>query len=118
MGKEIIEYKDSFISKIKKFIKNLFGIKDNVKEDINEQKEISNMEKNDFKESIEIKQDDEELRIKRLQKEYKAGNIKEEDMTSEEHEKLIDLYKRQNEELREKINTKKQKIRKRITDLK
>ena len=39
----------------------------------------------------------EQIQIK-LQTEYKAGNIREEDMTDEEHEKLIDLYKKQNKE--------------------
>ena len=38
-------------------------------------------------------------------------------MTDDEHKKLIELYKKQNEELIEKINTKKYKIRKKLDDL-
>ena len=37
-------------------------------------------------------------------------------MTYDEHEKLIELYKKQNEELREKINIKKYSIRKKLDD--
>ena len=59
-----------------------------------------------------MQQNEAELRIIKLQKDYKLGNIKEEDMSSEEREKLIDLYKRQNEELKQKI--KRDIIRKKI----
>ena len=116
MSKEIIEYKESFIFKIKKFFKKLFCVKENIQEDTN--KKINNIEKNNFRENIKIKQDEEEMNIIKLQKEYKAGNIREEDMTDEEHKKLIDLYEKQNKELKEKIEIKKQKIRKQLDDLK
>lgn len=118
MSKEMIEYKENFISKIKKFFKRLFGRNEYMQENIESKKELNKMEKNNFKESIEVKEDEEELKIIKLQTEYKAGNIREEDMTDEEHEKLIDLYKKQNKELKEKIETKKHKIRKKLDDLK
>ena len=72
----------------------------------------------EFKDDIIIKKNDEEIRILELQKQYKAGNILEEDMTEEDHEKLIKLYKEQNKQLREKIMMKKNKIRKRLDELK
>lgn len=118
MSKEIIKYKENFIFKIKKFFKKLFGRNEYIQENVESKKELNEMEKNNFKESIEVKEDEEELKIIKLQTEYKAGNIREEDMTDEEHEKLIDLYKKQNKELKEKIETKKNKIRKKIDDLK
>lgn len=116
MSKNIIEYKESFLSKIKNFFRNLFAKKE-VKQDNIEIKTTHNIVKNKFKENVEIKQDEETMKIINLQKEYKAGNIKEEDMTDDEHKKLIELYKKQNEELIEKINTKKYKIRKKLDDL-
>ena len=116
MSKEMINYKENFITKIKKFFKKLFCVKENKQEDT--KREINNIEKNNFRENIEIKQDEEELNIIKLQKEYKAGNIREEDMTDEEHKKLINLYEKQNKELKEKIEIKKQKIRKQLDDLK
>ena len=116
MSKEMIEYKENFISKIKKLFKKLFGRNEDIQENVESKKELNKMEKNNFKENIEVKED--ELKIIKLQTEYKAGNIREEDMTDEEHEKLINLYKRQNKELKEKIDTKKHKIRKKLDDLK
>ncbi len=117
MSKNIIEYKESFLSKIKNFFRNLFAKKE-LKQDNIESKTTHNIVvNNNFKENIEIKRDEEATKIINLQKEYKAGNIKEEDMTDDEHKKLIELYKKQNEELIEKINTKKYKIRKKLDDL-
>lgn len=116
MSKEIINYKESFITKIKKFFKKLFYVKENKQENTGEK--INNIKRDDFRENIRIKQDEEELKIKNLQKEYKAGNINEEEMTDDEHEKLIDLYKKQNKELKDKIETKKQIIRKKLDGLK
>lgn len=118
MSKEMIEYKENFISKIKKFFKKLFGRNEDIQENVESKKELNKMEKNNFKENIEVKEDEDELKIIKLQTEYKAGNIREEDMTDEEHEKLINLYKKQNKELKEKIDTKKHKIRKKLDDLK
>lgn len=116
MSKDIIEYKESFLSKIKHFFRNLF-VKKEVKQNNIENKTVHNIVNNNFKENIEIKQDEEIMKIINLQKEYKAGNIKEEDMTDDEHKKLIKLYQKQNEELIEKINAKKYKIRKKLDDL-
>ena len=116
MSKNIIEYKESFLSKIKNFFRNLFAKKE-VKQDNVKIKTTRNIVKNKLKENVEIKQDEETMKIINLQKKYKAGNIKEEDMTDDEHKKLIELYKKQNEELIEKINTKKYKIRKKLDDL-
>ena len=113
----MIEYKENFISKINKFFKKLFGRNEYIQENVESKKEFNKIEKSKFKESIEVKEDEEELKIIKLQKEYKVGNIREEDMTDEEHEKLIDLYKRQNKDLKEKIETKKYKIRKKLDNL-
>lgn len=114
MSKEIIKYKEGFISKIKKIFKKIFSARRE-----NEQKVMDKkIQKDNFKENIKIKQDEEELNIKKLQKEYKAGNILEENMTDEKREKLIELYKKQNKELKDKIETKKQRIRKKLDDLK
>lgn len=116
MSKELVNYKEGFFTKIKKFFKNLFGKKENLQEETYE--ELNNFEKNSFRENLEVKQDEEKLKILKLQKEYKEGNISEEDMSDDEYQKLIDLYVKQNAELKEKIEAKKQIIRKKIDDLK
>ena len=69
------------------------------------------MKNNDFLNSIVIKQDEEKLKILKLQRDYKAGKILEEDMTKEEHKKLIELYKMQNRTLKEKLKIKLNKLK-------
>ena len=108
MSKEMVEYKENFISKIKKFFKNLFSGKEDIREST-VKKQLYNVEKNNFRENIEVKQDEEELKIIKLQEEYKSGIIREENMTDEEHDKLIDFYKKQNKDLQEKIAQKQPK---------
>lgn len=78
---------------------------------------LYNEEKNHFMARIQIKQDEEEMRIQKLQQEYKCGNIKAEDLSSEDYQKLVELYQKQNRELRMKLNKKKMRIRKRLNDL-
>lgn len=74
------------------------------------------MENKSFLENIKI--DKEEARILKLQKEYKSGKISKEDLTDEDYEKLITLYEKQNKKLKEKIDVQKEKIRKKLKDLK
>ena len=45
-----------------------------------------------------------------LQKEYEKGNLKANEMTKEEYEKIKELYKNQIEELENQINNKKLKL--------
>ncbi len=121
MSKEMIEYKENFISKVKRFFKNLFGRKQKEKETekLNSKKEnLASRNGSYFKESVVVRQGDEELKIASLQRDYKQGRILEEDMTDEEHRELIRLYKKQNQELKEKIDAKKKAIKKKIEDLK
>lgn len=117
MNKEKIKYNIKFMSKIKDLFTNLFCRRLNMKENIEIKEECNDIKKNTFRENIEIKQGEEELRIIKLQNDYKTGNIKEEDMTDEESKKLIDLYKRQNKELQDKIYEKKNTIRRKLDNL-
>ena len=125
MSKEIIEYNEKFISKIKDFFIKLFGgnvtkkIQENIEsKNIENKEKFNNNSKDTFKEKIEVKTNEEKIRLLNLQKEYKKGNIREVDMTDEDYEKLIELYKKQNQELRDKIIKKKQIIRKKLDNLK
>lgn len=113
MSNNLIIHKENIITKIRNFFCNLFKEKNLKKEE-----KYTREKKEDFKNAIVIKQNEEELKIIKLQREYKAGNILEEDMTEEEKNKLIELYKNQNKALREKIEYKKKKLKKRLNDLK
>ena len=76
------------------------------------------VENNSFIENIKIKTDKDEARILRLQKEYKIGKINEKDISDEDYKKLIVLYEKQNKKIKEKIDVKKKKIRKKLEELK
>lgn len=123
-NKDVVRYKDNFIIKFFKYIKNIFKKEEKIKiveEQEKNKKQIyqnSLKDNTDFRDDITYRKSDEEIRILELQKQYKAGNILEENMTEDDHAKLIELYKEQNKQLEEKIIIKKNKIRKRLNELK
>lgn len=116
MSEKMVNYKKSFIIKVREFFKKLFSKKESIHEV--EKEMLNNINQNNFKENLQVKPDEEELKILKLQKEYKAGKIKEEDMTDEEHKKLIDLYEMQNKKLVEEIKLRKVRIKNKLDDMK
>lgn len=64
--------------------------------------------KNTFKESISISKD---TNILDLQKKYREGLIKEEDLTEEQYQCLLTLYNKQIDELKTILNMKKQEFK-------
>ena len=123
-NKDVVRYKDNFIIKFFKYIKNIFKKEEKIKIVEEQEKnkkqtyQKSLKDNTDFRDDITYRKSDEEIRILELQKQYKAGNILEENMTEDDHAKLIELYKEQNKQLEEKIIIKKNKIRKRLNELK
>ena len=59
-----------------------------------------------------------DIRIEKLQRDFKTGKITERDISNEDKEKLIELYKKQNKKLQEKLQTEKNQIRKILNNLK
>ena len=90
---------NSIFYKVKKFFSNLFQKKE-VNNNIIRGQEISDGElknehkKNDFVETIRNIEDD-ETRLLKLQKQYRAGKIKEEELSSKQKNSLCVLYDRQ-----------------------
>lgn len=116
---KMVEYKEGFFDKIKNFFFRLFKkSSDNIEKEPEILTQQSNVEKDIFKNNILIKQDEEELKLLELQKAYKSGKILEENISQEDKEKLIDLYKKQNLELKETITNEKKEIRKILNGLK
>lgn len=105
---------NSIFYKIKKFFKNLFykdtEIKNNViaEENINSNVE-SEDKKSAFMESIR-NIENEETRLLKLQKQYRNGEIKEEELTPEQVNSLCDLYDKQIVNLKKSNAIRKQKI--------
>ena len=105
---------NSILYKIKKFFKNLFNKNSEITNNytiIEEQKvnlENENKKKY-FMESIK-NIENEEIKLLKLQKQYRSGEIKEEELTEEQVNSLCALYDKQIENLRKSNEIRKQKL--------
>ena len=99
--------------KIKSFFKNLFN-RNNTTNNyaiVKEDKSIVESEntKNDFMESIK-NIEDEETKLLKLQKQYRSGEIKEEELSEEQINSLCKLYDKQIANLKKSNDIRKQKL--------
>ena len=101
MNNFMTEYKETIFTKIKKFIFNIFKRNKPKQEEINYQEINDNS--NNFVEEIVVKKSEEEVELLQLQDDYKNNCIYEEEIPEEHKNKLIELYKKQNKELKEKL---------------
>ena len=73
---------------------------------------------NEFKKGIILERNSEEERILKLQQQFINGNIDENNISDEDYFKLVELFKKQNNEIEERIESRKKSIRKRLNDMK
>lgn len=73
---------------------------------------------NEFKKGIIVERNSEEERILKLQQQFINGNIDENNISDEDYFKLVELFKKQNNEIKERIESRKKSIRKRLNDMK
>ena len=104
---------NSIFYKIKRFFKNLFNNTDTTDDYVaiatnNNSVEIENR-KTSFMESIR-NIEDEETKLLKLQKQYRSGIIKEEELTEEQVNSLCTLYDKQIANLKKSNNMRKQKL--------
>lgn len=103
--------RNGIFNKIKMFFKNLFS-KNNVIDNncytIEDKKNNENIKKS-FMESIR-NIEDEETKLLKLQKQYRNGEIKEEELTEEQVNSLCTLYDKQIANLRKSNQIRKQKL--------
>ena len=103
--------RNEIFNKIKMFFKNLFS-KNNVIDNncytIEDEKNNENIKKS-FMESIR-NIEDEEIKLLKLQKQYRNGEIKEEELTEEQVNSLCALYDKQITNLRKSNQIRKQKL--------
>lgn len=107
----ILEEK-GIIYKIKLFFRNLFYKKMPLDNDTNIHSinnEITKNRENEFKEYVSRIEDNETILLK-LQKQYRNGQIKEKDLSSEQIDSLCKLYDNQIEKLRKSNELRKKKI--------
>lgn len=104
---------NSIFYKIKKFFRSLFYKNNSNVESIKitETKTSNNREsdKNSFMESIK-NIENEETKLLKLQKQYRSGEIKEEELTEEQINSLCALYDKQIANLRKSNEIRKQKL--------
>lgn len=100
--------------KIKKFFKNLFNRNANTTNNYAIVKETESLvanenKKNSFIESIK-NIEDEETNLLKLQKQYRSGEIKEEELSEEQVKSLCKLYDKQIANLKKSNDIRKQKL--------
>jgi len=101
---------NSIFYKIKRFFRNLFNKEEIIVNTppVEEKVEVDNKE-SAFIESIK-NIEDEETKLLKLQKQYRSGEIKEEDLTKEQVTSLCDLYDKQIEKLKKSNEIRKQRL--------
>jgi len=101
---------NSIFYKIKRFFRNLFHKEEIIinTPQIEEKVEVDN-KKTAFIESIKIIED-EETKLVKLQKQYRSGEIKEDELTKEQVVSLCELYDKQIEKLRKSNEIRKQRL--------
>lgn len=103
---------NSIFYKIKRFFKNLFNKNNSADNTIVEETAVIKQDedkRNQFMEQIR-KIEDEETTLLKLQKQYRNGEIKEEDLTDEQVSSLCKLYDKQISNLKKSNEIKKQKL--------
>lgn len=105
---------NSIFYKIKKFFRNLFHKDTEFESNVVVEENISNNIENEtkksaFKESIK-NIEDEETKLLKLQKQYRSGEIKEEELTQEQVNSLCNLYDKQIANLKKSNEMRKHKL--------
>lgn len=106
----ITKNKENVFFRLKRFLINLFNKKENSENNlnINTSAEIKK-ENNSFKDSI-MQIDNDETKLLKLQRKYRNGEIKEEDLTKDQVILLCNLYDKQISDLRKSNEYRLQKI--------
>ncbi len=102
------------LEKIKEFFRNIFGINNQQyieapKEEVEPINNIKLQRNINFKDEIAVT-NEEEKRILKLQRDFKAGLIEEEDLSEEDFNLLSKLYESQIEKTKQSIQTYKNRI--------
>jgi ABC-type proline/glycine betaine transport system ATPase subunit len=115
---ELEVYKESVFVRIHNFIKRIFCRKKTCIEEVQKPKEISTNPKNIFFENIQIKENKEDLRWIHLKQQYEQREIDEEDLSTEEIDKLCEMYEKETDELNTDTERRKKHIAQMLKELK
>lgn len=106
--RSLVKVNNSIFGKIKMFFKNLF--KNNMQENMINEDIIVEQEKNNFVNNVKIKENNQNLRLKKMSKDLESGKIIEEDLCEQELQELKEFYLQQIEEKRQCIEDYKTRI--------
>lgn len=115
---KLILYKEDFFTRISNFFKRIFFRKQKSLAENIEEKATYNKSKEVFLKNIQIEQNEEEKRLKKLQLQYDNGEIDEDDISDDDADKLIELYKKETFELNADTEKRKNHIAKMLKELK
>lgn len=116
---KLIEHKENIVSKIFNFIKKIFFNKKlNTNKNISEDEITNEKPREKFLTNIQIKENEEEKRLNKLKLQYDNGEIDEEDISDEDIDKLIALYKKETEEINKDTLKRKKHIEKMLKEMK
>lgn len=105
---------NSIFYKIKSFLKNLFKKNNNTIDNYSVIEEKDRSEKNSNKKDSFLENikniENEETKLLKIQKQYRSGEIKEEELTEEQVKSLCKLYDKQIANLRKSNEIRKQKL--------
>ncbi|HJJ18899.1 MAG TPA: hypothetical protein OIM61_06550 [Clostridiaceae bacterium] len=105
---------NSIFYKIKSFFKNLFKKNNNTIDNYSVIEEKDRSEKNSNKKDSFLENikniENEETKLLKIQKQYRSGEIKEEELTEEQVKSLCELYDKQIANLRKSNEIRKQKL--------
>lgn len=116
---KLIEHKENIFNQMFNFIKKIFFNKKlNANKNISEDERTNRKDKEKFLNNIQIKENEEEKRLKKLKLQYDNGEIDEEDISDQDIDKLIALYKKETEELDKDTLKRKIHIEKMLKEMK
>ena len=73
---------------------------------------MKTMKNREFVNSLKLNKNEQEIKLKKLQQAYENNEILEKEMTKKQKEDLLNLYKKQNRNIEQKIESKRKNIRK------
>lgn len=113
MINSMIPYKEGIFNKIYKFFKKLFRKNVEVKKEI-----VIPKETNSFKERIIIQEDKERKRLLELRDKWENGEIKVDDISDEDIDKIVKIYNEETKKIEEETQIIKQNISRMLKELK
>lgn len=111
--------REGIFTRIKNWFKSLFGIGEIAEEPVQEaikeiDKEVEKIKKDTFRENLQVESKD---KILSLQRKLKEKQIEISDLTDEELDEMIELYKGQIEEKKNKLKSYREKLIKNRKDV-